>query len=50
MTVLLTGLRDPLSEMRGDNPVKFKHRRQDGMNNGILVVGFILGIGVDDDP
>jgi hypothetical protein len=36
--------------MRRNNPVKFKHRRQDGMNDGILIVGFILGIGVNDDP
>ena len=50
MTVLLTRFGDPLSEMRGNNPMKLKHRRENGMNDGILVVGFILGIGVDNNP
>ncbi len=49
LTVLLAGFRDPLPKMRGNNSMKLKHRRQNTMNDGILIVGFILGIGVDDD-
>ena len=50
MTVLLAGLGDPLSEMRGNDPMEFKHWRQYRMNNGVLVIGFILRIGVENNP
>ena len=50
VTILLAGLGEFLSKMRGNDPVELKHGREDRMNNGVLVIGFILGIGVDNDP
>jgi hypothetical protein len=35
--------------MRRNDPVELKHGREDRMNNGVLVIGFILRIGVDND-
>jgi hypothetical protein len=39
----------PVTEMCGDNAMKLKQRRQNRVNDSVLIVGFVLGVGVEND-
>ena len=49
MAILHTGGRLTRAKMGRNDPVQFKGWGQDGVDDGILVVGLVFGVGVDDD-
>src|SRR5262249_12870425 len=49
MTGLQTARPSPVAKMGGDNTVKVKKGRQNRMNDGILIIGLVLCVCVEND-